>query len=202
MPEEILPGIHHWMAPHPDIGVRVSSYLIEPAGIVLDPMIPEEGWEALPATPRQVVLTSGHHGRQSAEFAERFSIPIRATREAEEHLGGTLPIERFAPDEKVAPGVTAIHVGVLCPDEGALHIELGDGAIAIADALTTHNGELGFFRDELLGDDPEAIKRGLTTQFAELLQRDFDHLMFAHGAPVIGGAKAALREFVAARTDT
>ncbi len=29
-----------------------------------------------------------------------------------------------------------------------------------------------------------------------LLTRDFDHLLFAHGEPLIGGGKAALRDFL------
>jgi hypothetical protein len=47
-----------------------------------------------------------------------------------------------------------------------------------------------------MGDDPEAVKRGLRDAFAELLERDFDHLLFAHGTPVVGGGKAALEAFL------
>jgi hypothetical protein len=55
---------------------------------------------------------------------------------------------------------------------------------------------LGFFSDDLLGDDPRAVKDGLREQFRSLLERDFDHLLFAHGEPVVHGGKAALRDFV------
>ena len=30
-----------------------------------------------------------------------------------------------------------------------------------------------------------------------LLERDFEHLLFAHGEPLVGGGKSALRDFVA-----
>ena len=40
---ELLPGVHHWTAIHPRIRLPVDSYYIEPAGIVLDPMVPREG---------------------------------------------------------------------------------------------------------------------------------------------------------------
>ena len=83
-----------------------------------------------------------------------------------------------------------------CPDEYALHFAVAEGAIAFADGLHHEGGELGFFDDDLLGDDPEAVKRGLVEQFRALLERDFDHLLFAHGDPIVGGGKRALRAFV------
>ena len=194
---EILPGVHHWTAHHDPIQARVSSYYVAPAGIVIDPKIPEEGGlDALPGRPQQVVLTSGHHDRDARAFAEAFDIPIRASREADAYLGGTLPIEPFGDGDEIAPGVTAIHIGKLCDDEGALHLAVAEGAIVLADALNRYGETLAFFPDWLLGDDPEAVKAGLRQAFEGLLTRDFDHLLFAHGEPLIGGAKAALRAFV------
>ncbi len=65
--------------------------------------------------------------------------------------------------------------------------------------MTHYGGELGFVPDSLLGDDPEAIKDGLTERFRPLLERDFDHLLFAHGDPIIGDGNDALRRFVEPR---
>lgn len=64
-------------------------------------------------------------------------------------------------------------------------------------AIIRSGDELGFVPDPLLGDNPEAVKRGLRAVFRRHLERDFDHLLFAHGQPWIGGAKAALRRFLA-----
>jgi hypothetical protein len=50
--------------------------------------------------------------------------------------------------------------------------------------------------DYLIGDQPNDIKQGLKDAYRGLLTRDFDHLLFAHGDPLVGGGKAALREFV------
>jgi hypothetical protein len=193
---EILPGVFHWTAFHKPIGTEVSSYYLQSAGIVLDPKVPEDGLETLPGRPLQVVLTSGHHARDAQVFADEFEIPIRASIEAAEHLGGALAVETFANGEEVAPGVTAIHIGELSDDEGALHLAIGDGALAFADGINAYGDELGFFSDELLGDDPASVKTGLRRAFSGLLTLDFDHLLFAHGQPVIGGGKAALRDFV------
>jgi hypothetical protein len=58
---------------------------------------------------------------------------------------------------------------------------------------------LSFVPDELMGEDPEAVKRGLLAAFARLLELDFDALLLAHGDPVPRGGKAALRRFVEER---
>jgi hypothetical protein len=193
---EILPGVDHWTVLHDPIGARVSSYNVRPAGIVVDPRVPEGGMGELTGTPQQVVLTSGLHHRDAARFAEHFGIPIRASREAIERLGDRLEVEPYGDGEELAPGVTAIKIGRLCEDEYALHLAVDAGAIAFADGLTRYGDALGFFSDDLLGDDPATVKEGLKQAFGGLLEREFDHLLFAHGEPLIGGGKAALREFV------
>ena len=45
-------------------------------------------------------------------------------------------------------------------------------------------------------DDPEQTKRRLRAAYERLLELDFDPLLLAHGDPVVGGARDALREFV------
>lgn len=196
---EIFPGVYHWTTFHPPIGARVSSYYVRPAGVLIDPKVPEDGLESLPGEPQQVLLTSGHHDRDAQRIAEAFGIPIRVSREGREYLGGALDVEVFNDGDEIAPGVTAIHVGKLSDDEGAFHIALGDGAISFADGLIRYRGELGFVPDELIGDDPESVKRGLKEAFSGLLAHEFDNLLFAHGDPLVGGGKEALRRFATGR---
>jgi hypothetical protein len=45
-------------------------------------------------------------------------------------------------------------------------------------------------------DDPAQTKAGLRDAYRSLLALDFDVLLLAHGDPVVGEAKQALREFV------
>jgi hypothetical protein len=195
---EVTSGIFHWTAFHTPIGATVSSYFITRAGVVIDPKQPDGGWDDLPDRPQQVLLTSGHHLRDSASCAAAFGIPIRASPEAIDHIGDGPEIEPFGDGDEPAPGITAIHVGKLCDDEGAFHIAVAgnDGALAFADGINRYGGALGFFPDSLLGAHPDRVKEGLKQAFHGLLERDFDHLLFAHGEPVIGGGKAALRDFV------
>ena len=121
--QQLVPGIFHWTALNPSIGTRVSSYFVESAGAIIDPMVPEDGLDALPGRPERVLLSSGHHLRDSRLIADTYGIPICASRQAAEHLGAQGgAIDVWAEGEPhPAPGVTALNIGVLCEDEGALH---------------------------------------------------------------------------------
>ena len=200
--QQLLPGIFHWTAVNPSIGTRVSSYYIEAAAAVIDPMVPEGGLDALPGRPERVLLSSGHHLRDSWVISDAYGIPVCASRQAAEHLGPAgSAIEVWGEGEAhPAPSVTALHVGILCNDEGALHIDVGDGALVLADAIHHSRDGLAFFSDGLLGDDPESIKQGLKAAlaaFSESLQ--FDALLLTHGEPLAAGGRAALREFAERR---
>jgi hypothetical protein len=111
-PHEIAPGLLHWTTTHEGIHAPVSSHAVLPAGIVIDPRVPDGGLEALGAwpAPQQVVLTSAHHARHAEAFAEAYGIPIRASRAAAERLGGSPEVDAFGGgDERQAgaPGVPA-----------------------------------------------------------------------------------------------
>ncbi len=197
--QEIIPGVYHWIAFRETINAPVSSYWVQPAGVVIDPMVPDDGLDAFSAAdvgPQQIVLTSGLHTRHAQRFVEAFGITVRAPREAADRIGDVLAFEPYTDHEELAPGVRAIQIGVLCPDEYALHITSAEPAIALADALHHYGGVLSFFSDELLGEDPGAVKEGLRQQLHALLERDFQHVLFAHGDPLLGKAKGALRDFV------
>jgi hypothetical protein len=107
-------------------------------------------------------------------------------------------VAAFAFGDELAPGVHAVEVGVLCPEETALHIAAGDGLLAFADAIVRdRDGSLAFVPDWLLGDDAEAVKAGLRDAFARLLEeQEFDGLLLAHGDPSPSGGRAALERFV------
>jgi hypothetical protein len=194
--EELLPGLHHWTAFRDTIGADVHSYWHEPSGTVLDPMVPPEGLGALGRVER-IVLTNRHHLRQADAYRERFGCSVHA------HEAGLhdLPewVEGFAFGAELAPGVQAHEVGVLTPEETAIHFAggAGESALAFADSVVRRGaGELGFVSDGLLGDDPDAIKAGLRDAFARLARElDFDALLMAHGEPLARDGRAALAAF-------
>jgi hypothetical protein len=198
---EVLPGIHHWTAIHPRIRLPVDSYYIESARIVLDPLVPREGleWFERRQAPSQVVLTNRHHLRHSERYAEAFGCPIRCAEVGLHEFAGGPKVEGFAFGEELAPGITAHQLGAICPDDTAVHIQIaGRGAMAFADGLTRpRGGGLTFVPGFLMGDHPAAVRAELRESLRRLLELDFDNLLFAHGEPLIGGGRGALREFVA-----
>jgi hypothetical protein len=192
--EEIAPGLFDWTAFHEGIGMTVHSHFLAGAGVAIDPMPADR---ELPAPPRLAVLTNRHHLRHAAELG----CPIRCHEAGlHEFEGRGVEVEGFAFGDELAPGVRALEVGVLTPEETALHLAAGDGFLAFADALVRdHDGELAFVSDYLLGDDPPAIRRGLLGAFARLLdEEDFDGLLLAHGDPTPSGGRAELAAFVRA----
>ena len=197
--DEVIDGIFHWTAEHQPIGARVSSYFIADPAVVIDPKIPEDGWDALPGTPLEVLLSSGHHVRDATAFADRFDIPIRALPAALEYIGHAADMQALAPGEPIEGIVTPLTIGAICQDEGAVHIARGPGAMLFADGVQRTQEQLGFFPDSLLGDDPEQVKRGLRHAYRHVLERyTFDALLFAHGDPIASGGADALGAFVEA----
>ncbi|MDA8260610.1 MAG: hypothetical protein M0Z99_34090, partial [Betaproteobacteria bacterium] len=70
--------------------------------------------------------------------------------------------------------------------------------LSLGDAIVRDRGKLGFVPDAYMGGDPEGVKRGLRKAFLKhQREREFDHLLFAHGTPWIGGARAGLEKFLA-----
>lgn len=197
---EVASGILHWTAHRSTIGADVSSYYALGPRVLLDPMLPADGLEWFEGGgqgPRAIVLSNRHHLRDAAEFVARFGCPVRAVDAAMHELADApVPVEPFAFGEVVADEVVAHEVGVLCPDEGAFEVPSAR-ALAVADGVVNYGG-LRFVPDELLGDDPEAIKAGLREAYARLADAvDFDHLLCAHGGPVVGDGREALRRFAA-----
>jgi glyoxylase-like metal-dependent hydrolase (beta-lactamase superfamily II) len=94
----------------------------------------------------------------------------------------------------------AYEVDAICPDETALHLP-AHRALACADGVIHYRERLGFVPEQYM-DDPQETKRALREAYARLLELDldFDSLLVAHGAPMVGGAKEALRKFATAET--
>lgn len=195
--QELAPGIYHWKAVHPNLGVEVSSYFVADAGTLIDPLTPDEGveWFDGARRPQRVVLTNRHHLRHSERFAEAFAIPIACHQAGLHEFSGGPEVKPYSWGDELGTGITALKVGAICDEETALLIDVGHGFLAVADAVVNYDG-LGFVPDRYIGDDPPAIHAAIREAYRELLDEPFDSILFAHGDPLVGGGKAALRKFV------
>jgi hypothetical protein len=201
---EVLPAVFHWLAMHPHIHMEVSSYWLAAGGILIDPLIPPdvglEWFERAPTPPAAILLSNRHHYRDSARFQQAFGCPVYCNRAGLHEFTHGEPVTAFDPGDALPGGVSAQIVGALCPDETALHMPEAR-AVVIADGVVRSGpqeqpGPLGFVPDVLM-DDPPVTKRELLEAFARLLgELEFEHLLLAHGGPVIGDGRAQLQELV------
>ena len=194
--QEIAPGIVHWQAFHEGIRSRVSSYLITASGVLLDPMPPEEGFEALAdafGAPRAVILTNRHHFRHAAELQDAFGVSVHCHELGMHEFRDAQRVQPFAFGDELPGGAVAHEVGALTPEETAVWFP-GAHALAFADSLVRMPPDAapGFVPDRLMGTDPERVKAGLRAAFARLAELAPEHLLLAHGLPIVGDGGATL----------
>jgi hypothetical protein len=189
--EEIAPGIRHWKATHPNLGIEVSAYWLPELRLLLDPIAVPDEVEGV----EHILLSCRHHARDSLEAAERFGATVRAPVTGMHEFGDDSPVQPYGFGEPLAGGaVTAHQVGGLSPDETALHIPPAN-ALSIADGAIRYGEELHFVPDQYM-DDPEKDKAEVRRAMGELADRlDFDVLLLAHGTPYPSGGRDALRAF-------
>jgi len=193
--QELFPGVFHWTTQHPRIGIEVGSHYVAGSGTAIDPLLPAEGIEWFDDHPvRRVVLSNRHHLRHGEQLAERFDCPILAHESGLHEFEGGPEVQGFAFGDRLADDVVALEMDAICPDDAVLRIETPPGALLFADSVINYGG-LGFVPDQLIGDDPEGVKRQVRERCAKLADEDFEHLLFAHATPLIGGGREALRAF-------
>jgi glyoxylase-like metal-dependent hydrolase (beta-lactamase superfamily II) len=203
--DEVLPGVFHWRTMHPRIHFEVSSYWLDEGGVLIDPLVPVEvglEWFARrPRPPAAILLSNRHHYRESGRFVERFGCTVYCSRAGLHEFTRGEAVEGFEFGDRLPGGVVACEVGALCPDDTALYLP-EQRAIVFADGLVRGGtgerpGPLGFVPDELM-DDPARTKRGLLAAFKRLLHElEFEHVLLAHGGPVVGDGRAQLEDLVA-----
>jgi hypothetical protein len=199
--KEIAPGVFHWVTLHEKHKITISSYYLRgPEGAVLiDPRVPEEGldWFEEREPPAHIYLANRHHYRHSGIFRERFGCTVWCQRSGLYEFTHGEEVRGFDFGDLLPGGIEAIGVDAISSEETGLYAAWA-GTLNVADGIRRPecDGPLAFMPDTHLGDDPAAVKEGLRAAYARVLERDFDHLLLAHGDPVVGGAKDVLREFL------
>jgi hypothetical protein len=194
--EEVIDGVFHWKARHPRTESEVDCHFVTASGTAIDPLLPDEGIEWFEGRGVQrVVLSTRHHLRHAPQLAERFDCPILCHEAGLYEFDDGPEVDGFAFGERLADDVVALEMDSISPDDTVLQIESGGGALLFADSLI-HHGAVGFVSDRLIGDEPEEVKRRIRERCDALLTEKFEHLLFAHGDPLLGSGREALRGVV------
>jgi hypothetical protein len=197
--EEIIEGVFHWKATHPNTESAAGCHFVPGSRTAIDPLLPHEGIEWFEQYGvERVVLSTRHHLRHAPEIAERFNCSILCHESGLHEFEDGPAVEGFAFGDRLATDVVALEMDSISPDDTVLRIEQGGGALLFADSVV-NRGSLGFVSDELIGDDPEAVKARIRERCTALLDERFEHLLFAHGDPLVGGGRPALQAFVNGR---
>lgn len=144
-------------------------------------------------------LSNRHHRRDAFRARERFGAPVRVPRVGVHEFEADDPIEPYDFGEPLAGGAVVAHqVSEVWADDGALHIP-AVAALALADSVIHYGDELEFVPDRLMGN-AQKERAGLRGGLARLAERlEFDHLLLAHGAPIVDEGRERLRAFAAQR---
>jgi hypothetical protein len=199
MIEEVLPGLAQWTAFHEGIGRAVYTHFQLGSGTLIDPMVPEDGLGAVAelATPRQIVLTNRHHFRDSDRYVECFGCPVFCHEAGIYHFAGERAVRGFMFDEQLTSDVRALELGAICPEETTLLLDAEECVLCFGDGVTRdEDGALAFMPDELLGENPEQVRAGLSKNLRRMFDEDFNALLFAHAEPVLDGGRAMLSDFL------
>lgn len=193
--EEIIEGVFHWEAIHPNTGSEAGCHFVTGSGTAIDPLLPDEGIEWFDGRGvERVVLSTRHHLRHAPEIAARFGCPILCHEAGLHEFEGGPEVEGFAFGEQLAADVVALEMDAISPDDTVLRIEVSGTALLFADSVV-NRGSLGFVSDGLIGDDPEQVKEDIRRHCAALLDEGFEHLLFAHGDPLAVVGRPALQAF-------
>jgi glyoxylase-like metal-dependent hydrolase (beta-lactamase superfamily II) len=200
--KEILPGIYRWERRFGPGIPGASLYVRTAAGpVVIDPLIPRDGFDALAALgdPVAVILTTHWHERDALAYEARFGVRryVNALPDARESRRGT----RFYAGEVLLDTFRTIDLGGISPGETGLLLEREGGIAIVGDAFFNFErldvaNPLSLLiplvmpygppqpRPAWLSDDMRLSRR----QLDALRAHSFAHLLPSHGEPLIGNA--------------
>jgi hypothetical protein len=145
--EEIIEGVFHWKAVHPNTGSEASCHFVVDSGTAIDPFLPDEGIEWFNGRGvERIVLSTRHHLRHAPEIAERFGCPVLCHESGLHEFEDGPAVEGFAFGDRLADDVIALEMDAISPDDTVLRIEASGTALLFADSVV-NRGSLGFVSD-------------------------------------------------------
>ena len=184
-----------WQAYEPAVKTDLCAHaFLTPQGWVLVDPIPlgegplaELGREAATAA---IILTSANHERAAGDLGKNAGVPVCAHACAKGEL--SVGIDQWIEDGGQVRGFTAIHLPGFAAGEIALHSTDGQGTMMMGDALINLEPR-GF---SMLPDKYCAKPKVARKSLQKLLQFSFEVMTFAHGLPIIAGARRRLEQLL------
>ena len=178
--EPIAPDLSLWRVYDPAIKADLYStaitvarctYLVDPVSLTSDALVQLRSESAVAG----IVVTNENHHRATAEFAEKFEAPI--------YLHGSQPFP---------PGLTAVPIEGAVPGEIAVHSEVAGGVMIMGDALINFEPYGFTFLPAKYCSNVKVMRRSLS----KLLDYSFERMLFAHGTPILTGARRRLEQLL------
>jgi hypothetical protein len=190
--EEVVPGVYNWHVEDERIGARSDAYAVvdrDGAVVLIDPLPIDELLLRPLGTLTAIVLTAGNHQRSAWRFRELFKVPVWAP----EHAHGLEqdPDNFYTSGDSLPGGLSALHTPGPAESMFTLWMQQHPRGIVFLSDLLTHKGD---GRPEFVPgeyqDEPMRTRMSV--------QRVLDHLpvdtvCFAHGEPIVGHGRTALR---------
>ena len=194
--DEVSPGIFVWQAYDSNVKADLFSTALEThAGTyVVDPIPMESDGLAILRAHRRaagIFVTNANHARAAAEFVETFSIPIYVhdeLRASPDFLQATWVQD----GEVLSPGLTAVAINGGPAGETALHYDDNGGTMVLGDALINFEPHGFGLLPAKYCLDANLMRRSL----GKLLDYAFDRMLFAHGTPILSGARARVEQLL------
>lgn len=138
-----------------------------------------------------IVVTNTNHQRDSAQLGRRFSLPVFAHPHASASLEGRY-VQPIKGGDYVAPDLCAIAIDGAAAGEIALRHERDGGTIIVGDALINFEPHGFGFLPTKYCSNAKQMRRSLR----QLLDFEFERMLFAHGTPLMKSARKQLEELL------
>ncbi len=190
--EEVVPGVYNWHLHDERIGGRSDAYAVvdmDGAVVLIDPLPIDEKRLRPLGSITAIVLTAGNHQRSAWRFRELFNVPVWAPENA--HGLEEDPDHFYASGDALPGGLSALQTPG--PAEAMYTLWMQQhprGIVFVADLLTHEGRGRPEFVPSEYQDDPHRTRLSVQRVLEHL---PADTVCFAHGEPIVGAGKAALR---------
>ena len=184
-----------WQGYDPSAKVDLSShaYLTPEGWVLIDPIpLQDEALAELcgPEKIAAILLTNANHERAAVDYHKKSGARIIAHAGAQNAL--SVKVDQWIHDGEDIFGLTAVHLPGFVEGEIALYAPDAGGVMLMGDALINLQSTGFTLLPDKYCDDPKLARKSLQ----KLLQFSFEVMTFAHGLPIIAGARRQFEQLL------